>query len=141
VQPAAPAAAPVPVAEEKPRRTRKAKEAAPAAPPAAGTETPAADDAVEPLVLFVNCTPTRSPFVDLTGYVNELASELAQKCSLPDVRTASEGACAFGKWGGLLSAMAKDNPPTGQCVIWRGDLADPVIEALAGIASEVVRGR
>lgn len=133
----APATA-APVAPKRPGRKPKAAPAPAAAAPQGQAAAPAED--AGDLILFVNCVPS-SPYTDLTAYVAQIAADVAKVASVEDVRVAPEGnALAFGKWPGYLAAHAKGNPPTGQCVIFSSQLADPVIEALASIALEVIRG-
>ena len=73
-------------------------------------------------------------------YVSAIVDELAQSAGVPDVRLADAGPCAFGKWRAQLALLARANPPEGDCVIHSGDLSAPIIEALATMACEVVRG-
>ena len=121
-----------PVVEAPKKRGRPSK---------AKTEAPPvkADDEVAPLQLFVNCIPS-GPYTDLTAYVGETVTAVAQAAQLEDPRISDSGPLAFGKWKGLIAAAAKCAPPTGRCVIWRSDLAEPIIEALAVLAELVVRG-
>jgi hypothetical protein len=103
-----------------------------------------------PFALYVNCVPS-TPHKNLDGYVSTLARLLqerlsaeSQKAGLPqvfDIRVADGTSAAFGKWKGMLAALAREYPPQGPCVIYSGELADPVIESLAPIAAVTVRAR
>jgi hypothetical protein len=93
------------------------------------------------LVLCVDCTPNAGAR-DLTGYVADLAASVARSANVPDVRFApKDNPLAFSAWRGALAAAARESPPTGLCAIYSSDLSEPVIDALAGIASLVIRGR
>lgn len=93
------------------------------------------------LVLCVDCAPNAGA-QDLTAYVADLASTVAASASVPDVRFApKDNPLAFMAWRGALAAAARESPPSGLCAIYSSDLAEPVIEALSGLASLVIRGR
>jgi hypothetical protein len=153
----------------KPKESKAATTDAP--PPAATTATPAAQVAqtyaapppvmpgassaapVQPvehlpppviapgaLRLYINCVPN-TPYTDLTGYVQKIAKELAVAGAIEDIRISDSGPYAYNKWTGYMAAQALANPPAGDCVIWKHDLAEPVINALSGVAVQVIRGR
>lgn len=91
-----------------------------------------------PLVLLVNCTAAGA--FDLSPYVLEVAQKIAAAAKLPDVRLApSEHNLAFGRWKAVIAGAVLADPPVGLCSIRSGDLSDPIIEALSGVASLVVR--
>ncbi|MBU1767885.1 MAG: hypothetical protein KJ648_07275, partial [Candidatus Omnitrophica bacterium] len=92
------------------------------------------------LRLFINCVPN-TPYTDLTSYCHKLANELAQAAGIEDIRIQDTGPFAFNKWTGYMAAQARTNPPAGDCVIWKGDISDPIISALSGLAVQVIRGR
>jgi hypothetical protein len=93
------------------------------------------------LVLCVDCAPSVGA-TDLTPYVADLAENLAKSANVPDVRFApKDNPLAFMAWRGALAAAARESPPSGLCSIYSSDLAEPVIEALSGLASLVIRGR
>ena len=97
-------------------------------------------DMLSGLVLCVDASATGAQ--DLTAYVADLAASIAASAGVPDVRfTPKDNALAFSAWKGALAAAARQSPPSGVCVIYSSDLAEPVIEALAGMASLVIRGR
>lgn len=153
--PPPPPAPEAPAAEAKPKRTRKA--AAPAATAAPGAPvaptapvapaTPAAPPATTEVAqgapglrIYYNCVPNK-PYRDLSVYVAELAKAIAASASTEDVRIQDAGPLSYGKWVGYMAEAARQQPPTGDCVIWKSDLADPVFNALAPLAELVVRAR
>ncbi len=90
------------------------------------------------LMLLVNCSAPNA--TDLSGYVKGLADGIAARESLPDVRLAPKTSdCSYGGWKGMIAIEALKAPPVGVCSIISGELSDPVIEALSGIAPMVVR--
>ena len=139
----APAAEPVP-ADPKPegkKRGRPTKEEAAAKAAAEGTPVPSSG-----FMLLIDCA-TNQQTTDLNAVVGAWAKKLALETDLLDVRLApkknKEGedhVLAFGGWKGMLAGIARDNVPAGVCSINSSELNDPVIEALAGVASLVVRG-
>lgn len=143
-------------AVEKPKRGRKPKaETAPAAPasvapeaaPAAPvTQTPsvAADvptvDADPKLILLVDCSCTAA--TDLSFFVKKCCDTVAQRFGAPDVRLGHKNSdLGFGGWKALIALEAAQAKPVGICSITSSELADPIIEALAPLATLVVRGR
>ncbi len=90
------------------------------------------------LMLLVNCSAPNA--TDLSGYVKGLADGIAARESLPDVRLAPKTSdCSYGGWKAMIAIEALKAPPVGVCSIISGELSDPVIEALSGIAPMVVR--
>ena len=135
----------VPVVTAKVEAIIAKERAAVAAPPPAPAVAPSppplrAQIPVDGLRLYVNCVPNK-PFTDLSGYVQELASRIAKTCGVDDIRVAADGPLAFGKWQGVLAALVREEPPhAGRFVAYSSQMTDPVIEVLAGLAEEVVRG-
>jgi hypothetical protein len=80
---------------------------------------------------------------DLADYVADLHEIVCQAVGgVADVRLADpKGPLGYGAWRGALAAAASKSPPTGVCTISRGELADPIIEALSAQATLVIRGR
>ncbi len=95
-------------------------------------------DLDESLILLVNSSSTEAR--DLSPFVLDLAQKVAAKHGLADVRLApQEHALAFGRWKAIIAGAALAECPTGICAIRSGELSDPVIEALSGVADFVVR--
>lgn len=113
--------------------------AAPAQTPVQSTPGNVSTPGKSPLTLLINVTCPQA--TDLAPYVAKLAAALASKHGAPDVRLGQKQSdLAFGGWKALLALTALANPPTGLCTIQSGELADPVIEALAPVAAVVGRG-
>lgn len=134
--------------------------------PAATTATanPSADPAAKPeeatkgkrgrpagstngITLLIDCACSTET-TDLNVLVASFAKQLAEKAGLPDLRLApkketdgGDHPLAFGGWRAVLSMAVLNNLPKGDCSINSGELNDPVIEALAGVAAKVIRGR
>lgn len=136
-----PAATTPPPASEpakKPRgRPRKGVEAI-----ANGSAQAATTGGISGLILVVNSSVFADQVTDLSGYVADLAASVAAAAGAPDVRFADpKGPLGYGGWRGAMAAAALKSPPSGVCAISSGDLADPVIEALAPLAEVLIRGR
>lgn len=92
----------------------------------------------EGLVLLINCNAQGAQ--DLAPFVLGIAQKVAQAHGLPDVRLApNDHNLAYGRWKGIVASAALAEPPQGLCSIRSGELADPIIEALAGVADLVIR--
>lgn len=76
---------------------------------------------------------------DLAPLVTEIAAKLAKASNVPDVRMGGNGPLGFGAWKGAMAEAAKQAAPSGVCHLFSSDLADPVIEALAPLATLVIR--
>lgn len=79
----------------------------------------------------------------LEEYVATLAQNLRKEYSLADLRLApKDSPAAFMGWRGLLAIEARKNLPAAGTVLVgsSGDLADPVIEALAPVAAIYIKG-
>lgn len=147
-------AGPAPVAtapaEDKPKRGRKPKaeptagsttvDATPTAPAAAPqAPVPESKDPTQ-LILLVDCSCTAA--TDLAFYVKKTCDAVAQRFGAPDVRLGHKNSdLGFGGWKALIALEAAQTKPVGICSISSGELADPIIEALAPLATLVVRGR
>ena len=71
----------------------------------------------------------------------EICKKVADHYGAPDVRLGNQKSdLGFGGWKGCIAIEALKAPPTGLCTISSGELADPIIEALASKAKIFVRG-
>jgi hypothetical protein len=132
--PAAQAEAPAPKKRGRPAKVK------PGSPEAVATGAAQAES-LSGLVLIVNAAVTGQAVTDLSGYVADLADAIAEAGGAADPRLCDpKGPFGYGAWKGAMRAAALKSPPNGICSIQRGDLADPIIEALSEIATLVVRG-
>lgn len=71
----------------------------------------------------------------LTGYAYDLAAELAKRIGTPDIRMSDDKALDYGKWKGVIAAMAIKSPPTpGVYTVFGDDEVEmTVVRALARI--------
>lgn len=93
------------------------------------------------VTLYLNCAEDGVATKRLETYAHELAATLAKEAGASDIRCASGEVLGFGKWRGVLAAMAKAAPPEPGAYACSGDeIAMVVFEALAP-TSRVVRGR
>jgi hypothetical protein len=90
------------------------------------------------LILCINRRPS-CLHEDLTNRIVTVARELAEIAGVKDIRLSNNEQLAFGKWQGALVQAILEKPPQGWCAVYNGDLANPVIEALAAIAKVVIR--
>ena len=135
----------------KAKRGRKPKAEAIQAPASVATETaPAVEpsvvadvptvDADPKLILLVDCSCTAA--TDLSFFVKKCCDTVAQRFGAPDVRLGHKNSdLGFGGWKALIALEATQAKPVGICSITSSELADPIIEALAPLATLVVRGR
>lgn len=104
---------------------------------AAESQAPVSDEKMLFLIVDAACSQAR----DLTGFVSEVCKRVADQYGAPDVRLGHKNSdLGFTGWKGCLAIEALKNPPTGLCTISSGELADPIIEALAPTAKVLVRG-
>lgn len=130
---AAAEAPPAPAEPEK-KRGRPAKSVAVSEAERAASTQPAG------IVLLINAfTPGAE---DLSKYVDTVSKRVSSAFKVPDVRLGEkDSALAFGRWPAVLGAAVREQPPApGIYFVERGQLADPVIEALIPLCSMVVRG-
>lgn len=172
---AAPAVEPIPNASAKPRRGRPtieeaaAKAAAKAAaasaeptptptPVPVTTATPTPVQATKPapsvFVIFVGCTPRKTPTTSLQPYVDALEQQTltafrenlkdgaGKPLDLDDIRLSEGPDVGYSKWKAVFASVAKENPPApgNYTVLGLGidDRIDVVVGALEGLAAEVV---
>lgn len=126
---------------EKPRRgrpTNAEREAKAAVEPTPAAPTAPAG-AIPGFFLLIDCACAKA--TDLSPYVAEIAKRVAETHNVADVRLSPDKSTLdYGRWKAVLGLEALKNPPKGLCVINSGELSNPVIEALSGVASLVVRG-
>jgi hypothetical protein len=81
----------------------------------------------------------------LDAVVAEYAAKIATQAGAPDIRASEHEALKFGKWKGVLAAMAREGvaalAPGWYTIDTRGDFGAVVVEAVAGLGNvRIVRG-
>ena len=93
----------------------------------------------EQLTLIVDCSVS-VPTGNLNALISATALDLAESIGVKDIRLAKAEPYSYGGWKAVLAAAVSEKVQGGIYTVDSGELADPVIEIIAGKANIVIRG-
>lgn len=142
-------AAPVAVAEEKPKKRGRKKRVEPEATAPVSSElaagVPSQVMVADPvgLTLYVNCIPSY-PCPSLASWVDARAADLVSEYGVADIRCApNDSPLGFGKWKGALAALVRETPiDDGPYYLdtYGSEILEVAADALRSQAAVYVRG-
>lgn len=91
------------------------------------------------LTLIVDCSIS-IPVKNLNAVIVATAMQLAEDAGVKDIRLSKKEPYSFGGWKAVLAAAVSEQVTEGIYSVDSGELADAVIEVIAGKANVVIRG-